>query len=376
MSRLESAPELMPGRIYIDRQRGGFYAAYTSRGKRKAHRTATRREASDWLERTAAEFSAATAPLDIESLIDARRAIGMLPPGMTLTDAVSRVVGQSAEPVTVSHAVGAYLDHKDERQLREKYTRELRRQLGRLTKAHGCRMMDAMQATDLAPLCTGGPVSRNNYRVAFVSFWRWAISRRMATGNPAALLPVAMHDDKPPGILTPRQAAGLLAVAPAQCIPYLALGLFAGLRSAEIMRLDWRDIDMRRRHITVGAAAAKTRERRIVGMVDALHAFLAPQQADSGAIWPQSGITLDRRRRALWRAAGLDGWPHNAMRHSFASYRLADTGDAGKTATELGHGDVSTLYRHYREAVTPQAARQYFAIRPSNCRKTAAKAAL
>ncbi len=36
-------------------------------------------------------------------------------------------------------------------------------------------------------------------------------------------------------------------------------------------------------------------------------------------------------------AAGVATWPHNVMRHSFASYHLALHRDAPLTAHELGH---------------------------------------
>jgi len=72
------------------------------------------------------------------------------------------------------------------------------------------------------------------------------------------------------------------------------------------------------------------------------------------------------RRVMAWRAAtaraGLD-WPHNVMRHSFVSYHLAAFGNAGKTALEAGHSE-QMLFAHYRELVTPEAAREFWAIRP------------
>jgi hypothetical protein len=51
------------------------------------------------------------------------------------------------------------------------------------------------------------------------------------------------------------------------------------------------------------------------------------------------------------------------MRHSFVSYRLAETQNAGKTALESGH-DQAILFAHYRELVKPQAAKLYWSIRP------------
>ena len=52
------------------------------------------------------------------------------------------------------------------------------------------------------------------------------------------------------------------------------------------------------------------------------------------------------------------------MRHSFASYRLADVQSAPQVSLETGHS-VAILYRHYRELVMPDDAKQYFGIFPS-----------
>jgi hypothetical protein len=57
------------------------------------------------------------------------------------------------------------------------------------------------------------------------------------------------------------------------------------------------------------------------------------------------------------------GWRQNALRHSFASYRLAAIQDAAKVALEMGNSPAM-LFKHYRELVTPEAAAQWFAISP------------
>ena len=64
----------------------------------------------------------------------------------------------------------------------------------------------------------------------------------------------------------------------------------------------------------------------------------------------------------LGKKAGV-GWRQNALRHSFASYRLAEIQDAAKVALEMGN-TPDKLFRHYRELVTPDAAKEWFAILP------------
>jgi integrase len=58
--------------------------------------------------------------------------------------------------------------------------------------------------------------------------------------NLAAKLVAPSRDDKEPGILTVAEAKRLLVLAyEFDLLGYVAIGLFAGVRSAEVFRLDW-----------------------------------------------------------------------------------------------------------------------------------------
>ena len=77
------------------------------------------------------------------------------------------------------------------------------------------------------------------------------------------------------------------------------------------------------------------------------------------------GITQDdycALRVAAAKAAGFS-WKRNALRHSFCSYRLAQTQDAARVALEAGNSP-QMLFQHYRELVTPKDAKRWFAIAP------------
>jgi integrase len=65
------------------------------------------------------------------------------------------------------------------------------------------------------------------------------------------------------------------------------------------------------------------------------------------------------------KGAKLTKWPRNGLRHSFASYRLAETHDAPRVASELGHTTPQLLYNTYRERVLPEEAARYWKITPA-----------
>ena len=61
-------------------------------------------------------------------------------------------------------------------------------------------------------------------------------------------------------------------------------------------------------------------------------------------------------------------WPHDAMRHSYASYHFAMYRDAGLTAKNLGHPNTTLFKNDYNGAVTKEQAKAFWAILPTHCR--------
>ena len=172
-------------------------------------------------------------------------------------------------------------------------------------------------------------------------------------------------------IYRPDEFARLLASAPREFLPALAIAGFAGLRSAEIERLAWEDIDLASGFITVGAAQSKTASRRIVPICEALAKWLNLCAEEHGPVWAGEHDGFYDAQQATARAAGVD-WKGNALRHSYASYRFAQTMDAGRVAGELGNS-AAVVHKHYRQLALPADAAKWFAIVPSSARNVASR---
>jgi len=209
------------------------------------------------------------------------------------------------------------------------------------------------------------PVTRLNYQRNLSVLWNFALKHRYVAQNPLLLLERPTLDNKAPGILTIEQAKTLLTkaveVKDDKVKAFLAIGMFAGLRVAEIERLDWNEIDMEARLIEVTAAKAKTRQRRHVAMSDNLYAWLQTVTKRSGPVIARE-VRIDRFAEDR---AGITAWPKNALRHSFASYHLAHHKDAAKTALEMGHNSQKLLFTNYRELVKPAQAAEFWKIMPA-----------
>jgi integrase len=207
-----------------------------------------------------------------------------------------------------------------------------------------------------------------DYRSHIGVLFAYAARHRMIENNPVQYTAKPKLIDRPPEIFTVDELRSLLqaaqstaTTAPESVVPMLAIGAFAGLRDAEIQRLDWSEIDLARGHIEVTAAKAKSARRRIVPIQPNLAAWLSLAASARGPIAPEGARgKLEGARRA----SGLARWPKNGLRHSFASYRLAAIHDAPRVAAELGHTTPQLLYSTYRELVRPEEAERYWKIAP------------
>jgi len=216
--------------------------------------------------------------------------------------------------------------------------------------------------------------TRNNYRNAVLQLFRYARAKRYLPRNePTAVEDVAAANSGEGAIeiYTPQELRLLLSHAPAKLLPFFAVGAFAGLRSQEIMRLDWSDIRFEQGFIEVAAAKAKTASRRLAPLLPALAAWLLPRRKKSGHVvgytrndmlsvarqeFCKTGITCDDETIEFT-------WKPNALRHSYATYRLADIKDAARVALEMGNSPAM-LFRNYRELVSEQQAGEWFSVLP------------
>ncbi len=204
------------------------------------------------------------------------------------------------------------------------------------------------------------PQGRNNYRSAIRSLFNFAVKRNYATSNSAANTEKAKVVDVARGILTISETVALLNACESDTFPFVAISVFAGLRSAEIERLDWSEVDLDESHIEVTAKKAKNSRGRLVPISENLAAWIRPLMSRSGPVAPNG---LRKRFDAVNVRARLSEWPPNAMRHSFASYRLAQTHDAARVSLEMGNSPAM-IFQHYREMVKPKDADRYRNIVP------------
>ena len=305
------------------------------------------------------------------------------------------------------------------------YLQHLRYDLEKFAKAFHCKI-GAVTGPDIDRWLRGlgvSPRTRNNLRNSVQTLFEFAKAHKYLPKDHDEIDAVARVKDGVTEIeiFTPKEMEEMLQHADARVIPFLALGAFAGIRHAEIQRLEWNDIQFDAGIIEIRAAKAKTASRRTVPILDNLRQWLERHRQEAGpvcvylnmaseiesmirtinvsrrAAWAKANKvsksdlaaaedratkcrTEERKKRGARRAwgtavpAGAEtameegwlpfGWKHNALRHSFISYRVAAIQNVAQVALEAGNSP-QMIFKHYRELVRPVAAKEWFAIVPT-----------
>jgi integrase len=282
------------------------------------------------------------------------------------------------EPKAVTLVVEELLADKAQDRRSHEYLRDLRLRLTRFATAFPVDMhtVTSKQINDWLRKLDVTPRTRNNFLRLIRTLFGYAQGKnyvpKFRPHAAAELKPVEVESGDIE-IFRPDEIRAMLdGITQRDAKLYLVLGGFCGLRTAEIKRLDWEHIDLDRGYVVVGKKLAKTGQRRIIPIAANLRQWLAPYALE--AQYTGKVIKLARPEKTaseLAKDMGKDEegrvisvkWKHNALRHSFISYRIAQIQNLGQVALEAGNSPA-VIQSNYLELVTPSEAAEWFAIAP------------
>ena len=137
-------------------------------------------------------------------------------------------------------------------------------------------------------------------------------------------------------------------------MPY-ALAFYAGLRRAEIRRLEWPDVQLDGYRLIVRKAKSEAGTGRRPPIAEPLRPILLSEfmrqgRRDIGAVSAKSVMSgkIAERARTQWTNAGLEPITLHECRHTYASFLMA----AGYTLRELmeymGHSSLQATERYVK----------------------------
>lgn len=221
----------------------------------------------------------------------------------------------------------------------------------------------------------GGVRTRKNHRASLFALCQFCKLRGWLpkAWDEFAGLPMLKPAPKDIKILSPDEMRALLHAAVEECaelVPFIALAGFAGLRHAEILRLDWKDINFGRKDIYLNPTITKTRTARYAPISPNLAAWLRPYARAAGRVAPDFDISehLTRLKRLAGIPAGR-GDTRNILRPSFISYRKAKKGIGIEKAADEAGNSPGVIKKHYLFVVPQRDADRWFSIRPTGADK-------
>jgi integrase len=266
--------------------------------------------------------------------------------------------------ITVTEAFEKMIEQKRKDRLSERHVEDLDSRLERFAGDFQCQLA-AVTGPQITAWLRGlslSPRSQNNYRMAIqtlVSYGKetgW-LSRDWDEFETVKKLP---ERNGTPDIFNPEEIKSLLGKANDKLRPYVAIAAFAGVRQAELERLDWSKVDVASGYITIDASIAKTNSRRVIPMSDNLKLWLAKLAKKQGAVCEYQNVTNELLKLATDAEVK---WKTNGLRHSFGSYRTGQTSDIPRVSYEMGNSP-SMVKQHYMNLVTPEQAKEWFAVAP------------
>jgi len=355
-----------------------------------AEQTATALSRGDWAASTFTGTDASiyadacerVAPFRVsltEAISEFEAARSKLPPGVRLIEVVADYLRRhsvGAEQKTVSEVLAEFVRDREAAHCSAVHLRDIRSRLGQfagafqtpiqsLTAASVRDWLRSLKKMNGEPLTTR---TLNNLLRLIGSLLHFARRQKYLNRDlveEITEIDLGRNAPTETGIFSPEDLRKLLDHCPEDLIAPLAIGAFCGLRTSELGRLDWRAVDLDSGFIRIEAKIAKTATRRLIPIPDNLRAWLIPIAKSRGPINPSTddrGLN-HRLVRGPARSAQV-AWVKNGLRHSFCSYRLAQTNNAAQVALEAGNSPTM-IFRHYRELVTPAQAEAWFSIRPN-----------
>ena len=308
-----------------------------------------------------------------EQRLEAVAALGLLAgTGATLRQAVQYYVDHvhpKRGSRTLTEIAAELVELKRKKGFKFRYVKALRVAFNVFNRVFGSRPANTIEPKEIESWLDDQPYTANtkrNYLRDVGILFRYAVDQGDCLKAPTTKIDPPKADDPLPSIFKVETIAVLLTVAHSnpqhELLSGLAVGFFAGLRSCELEKLTWDEINLADSFIEVKAEKSKTRTRRLVDVSANLAEWLRLHPQQKGFVLP---VNWRRRLASLLTLAGISKWPKNVMRHCYASYHLAEHKSAGLTALQLGHADTDMLFNHYREIVRGTEANNYWKIAPA-----------
>lgn len=363
----ERVQESWAGGTYRQNLNGGYDCQIYVAGKQWRRRVRRQSQAKEWLEQMA-EGKTALTSAETHEAQQAFMLVRKFGNGKTLLECLRcGLDSDTLKAITFSKAIEQYLRTISGRL--SKYTTDnYRWHLGRLMSFIGGDT-SLVELTDeklkeYTDSLEYSPQTHNHFLRAFKAFWHWTAKQRYTTKNPARFLGYVETNTPERKFLSIEQTKRLLlgtATLYPDLVPYVVLGLFAGTRPTETMRLRAKNIMMNTGYIKIDDNTSKTSTGRMIEMSANLKEWLSLYPVTDKVVHLAES-PIKKRLRIVNKKYGV-GLSPDVLRHSYATYSVAESENPAKTAMMMGNSE-QICKLHYRGLVTKPEGIKYFELTP------------
>ncbi len=244
---------------------------------------------------------------------------------------------------------------------------QLRRFAGTFPNTAVCELAKTHIDAFMGSLGKFSSKSRNHHRQAVRQFLQWCVRKDYLASTHRMGEADTMRPEHANGgevlFYTPKEFAQLLEAADNSMRAVVAIGGLAGLRTAELLRLDWADVWRVPGHVEVTSSKSKTRQRRLVEVCPALASWLEPFRAfTTGKLYTLTELAFQRGFLELCQQIEVPR-KTNGLRHAFCSYHFALHSNENLTATQAGNSP-GMIHSNYKGICTKAEGAAWFAVGP------------
>ncbi|MCX5742764.1 MAG: site-specific integrase, partial [Proteobacteria bacterium] len=241
--------------------------------------------------------------------------------------------------------------------------------VARLTRSQVMRWRDE-QAVRFSPATVNGNLT------ALSSAYQYFIDRQWIDANPChGVAQIESPDRLYTWIQTHEEITKLLLECPKGIREIATLALGTGMRLDELLHLQWADVDIERRLISVHRGrqgTVKSGKARRVPILNSMLSFvrgLALQRDGHALVFPgENGKPRSKPgvrypfKQAADRAGFSKALRFHDLRHTFASHWVLDGGDIFRLSKLLGHSNVTVTQKVYAHLAPEAWERDYHRV--------------
>ena len=197
-----------------------------------------------------------------------------------------------------------------------------------------------------------GSSGRNRHLTMLKAFFNKGIQWGLLHENPCRSISKLREPGPRTRFLDQEETQRLLEPTSTQFRPVLVTALHSGMRRGEILNLQWPDVDMKNRIITV--QDSKSGKKRMIPIDDTLYETLKglTSRFKKGYVFPSPKFPdkpcydFKRQFRNAVKAAQIENFRFHDLRHTFASHLVMNGVDIKSVQELLGHATLNMTMRY------------------------------